>query len=77
MKFYYLIHTMLAQKGANIIKILSVAVGLLVSCLIFSTLAFFYGYDTCYHDYKRLYAVQTKWTYGNKEEGPHLGGNGA
>lgn len=48
MKFYYLLHSMLAQKGANTIKIVSVAVGLLVSCVLFTKLEYNYSYDTCF-----------------------------
>ena len=75
MKFYYLLHTMLAQKGANAVKILSVSVGLLVSCIIFSSLAYIYSYDTFYKDYKNLYAVQTTYDFGGKVDGPTIGSN--
>ena len=57
MKFYYLLHTMLAQKGANAVKILSVAIGLLVSCLLFASLAYNHSFNTCFKDYKNLYQV--------------------
>lgn len=76
MNIYYIFRTMLAQKGANAIKIVSVAVGLLVSCIIFNYLAYQYSYDTCYRDYKRLYVVETTYEFGGKEQGPLLTGNG-
>ena len=46
MKLYYVIHSMLTQKGANTIKTISVAVGLLVSTLVFGRLDYNYNYDT-------------------------------
>ncbi len=70
MKFYYLINQMLAQKGANAIKIISVAVGLLVSCLIFIRLAYNYSYDTCFKDYDRLYQVFMSYQINGDKLGP-------
>lgn len=70
MKFYYLIHTMLAQKGANAIKIISVAVGLLVSCVIFTRLEYNYSYDTCFMDYDRLYQVWMSYDINGEKMGP-------
>lgn len=70
MKFYYLVHSMLAQKGANAIKIVSVAVGLLVSCLIFTRLAYNYSYDTCFRDYDRLYQVKMSYETNGEKLGP-------
>lgn len=70
MNLYYIFHTILAQKGANAIKIVSVAVGLLVSCIIFTYLARLYGYNSCYKDSKNLYIVQTSMDFGGREQGP-------
>lgn len=70
MKFYYLIHSMLAQKGANAIKIVSVAVGLLVSSLIFTRLAYNYSFDTCFRDYDRLYQVRMSYEVNGEKMGP-------
>ena len=70
MKFYYLIHSMLAQKGANAIKIVSVAVGLLVSCLKFTRLAYNYSFDTCFRDYDRLYQVRMSYEVNGEKMGP-------
>lgn len=70
MKFYYLINQMLAQKGANAVKIISVSVGLLVSCLIFIRLAYNYSYDTCFKDYDRLYQVFMTCEANGEKIGP-------
>lgn len=73
MKFYYLIHTMYAQRGANAIKIISVAIGLLVSCLLFASLAYNHSYNRCFGDYKQLYQVWTTTYAGDEVWGPHNG----
>lgn len=70
MKFYYLLHSMLAQKGANTIKIVSVAVGLLVSCVLFTKLEYNYSYDTCFRDYDRLYQIRMAYEVGGEKIGP-------
>lgn len=70
MKLYCIIHSMLAQKGANAIKIISVAVGLLVSCLIFSRLAYNYSFDTCFSGADRLYQVKMEYVTNGVKIGP-------
>ncbi len=73
MKCYYLIHTMYAQRGANAIKIISVAIGLLVSCLLFARLAYNHSYNKCFGDYKQLYQVWTTTYAGDEVWGPSTG----
>lgn len=73
MKFYYLLHTMLAQKGANAVKILSVAIGLLVSCLLFASLAYNHSFNTCFKDYKNLYQVWKTAYVKDEVWGPSTG----
>lgn len=73
MKFYYLIHTMLAQKGANALKIASVAIGLTVSSLLFASLAYNYSFNTCFRDYDRLYQVWRTYYVGDEVWGPGTG----
>lgn len=70
MNLYYIFRTMLAQKGANAIKIISVAVGLLVSCVIFTRLEYNYSYDTCFKDYDRLYQVWMTYDINGEKLGP-------
>lgn len=70
MKLYYILHSMLAQKGANAIKIISVAVGLLVSTLVFSRLDYNYSYDTCFPDRDRLYQIWMRYEIGGDPLGP-------
>ncbi|MCM1355753.1 MAG: hypothetical protein NC212_05020 [Staphylococcus sp.] len=70
MKLYHIIHTMLAQKSANAIKIISVAVGLLVSTLVFSRLDYNYSYDTCFPDRDRLYQIWMEYNFNGEPLGP-------
>lgn len=69
-KLYYILHSMLAQKGANAIKIISVAVGLLVSILVFCRLDYNYSYDTCFPDRDNLYQIMMKYEINGQILGP-------
>ena len=70
MKLYYVIHSMLTQKGANTIKIISVAVGLLVSTLVFGRLDYNYNYDTCFPDRDNLYQIWMSYDINGEKLGP-------
>lgn len=77
MRIYYIIHTMLAQRWTNMIKVISVTVGLFVSCIIFTFLAYIYSYNKCYRDNKHLYVVRTTMDMGGKIQGPSQLANSA
>lgn len=70
MRLYHIIQSMLAQKGANAIKIVSVAVGLLVSTIVFSRLDYNYSYDTCFRDRDNLYQVWMSYEMNGEPLGP-------
>ena len=53
-QIYYVIQALIHGRGANIIKIISLTLGITVSILIFAREAFEFSYDTCYDDYERL-----------------------
>ena len=61
---------MLTQKGANTIKIISVAVGLLVSTLVFGRLDYNYNYDTCFPDRDNLYQIWMSYDINGEKLGP-------
>lgn len=46
-QLYYTLQTLIRGKGSNLIKIISLGLGLAVSILIFSRQAFELNYDTC------------------------------
>ena len=52
-QLYYVIRTLLRGRGSNIIKVISLGLGLTMSILLFSRVAFEQSYDTCYKDYVR------------------------
>lgn len=47
-QLYYVIRTLLRGRGSNIIKVISLGLGLTMSILLFSRVAFEQSYDTCY-----------------------------
>ena len=56
-ELYYVIQTLIHGRGANLIKVISLTLGLTVSILIFAREAFEFNYDTCYEDSECLAAV--------------------
>lgn len=70
MTLHYILHSMLAQKGSNAVKIISVAVGLLVSTLVFSRLDYNYSFDTCFRDRDNLYQVWMEYELNGEKIGP-------
>ncbi|MCM1076109.1 MAG: ABC transporter permease [Bacteroides sp.] len=70
MKLYLIIQSMLAQKGANAIKIISVAVGLFVSILVFCRLDYNYSYDNCFPDRDNLYQLWVSYEINGSTIGP-------
>ena len=70
MKLYFIIRSMLAQKGANVIKIISVSIGLFVSILVFSRLNYNYSYDKCFPDRDNLYQIWMSYEINGEPLGP-------
>ncbi|WP_294609472.1 ABC transporter permease [uncultured Bacteroides sp.] len=56
-QIYYVIQTLLRGRGSNIIKVISLGLGLTMSILLFARVAFEQSYDTCYKDYDNLYQI--------------------
>ncbi|RGV47744.1 ABC transporter permease [Bacteroides intestinalis] len=56
-QLYYVIRTLLRGRGSNIIKVISLGLGLTMSILLFSRVAFEQSYDTFYKDYDNLYQI--------------------
>ena len=61
-QLYYVIQTLLHGRNANIIKILSLGLGLMMSILLFSRVAFDLSVDTCFKDYQNLHQVWSVFT---------------
>lgn len=66
-QLYYVFQTLLHGRGTNVIKIISLTLGITVSVLIFAREAFELNFDTCYDDYERLCAVKVTWVVNNEK----------
>ncbi|MCI1648123.1 MAG: ABC transporter permease [Bacteroides sp.] len=68
-QLYYVVRTLLRARGSNTIKIISLSLGLTMSILLFSRVAFELSYDSCFKDTDNLYQVLSVFiTGGEKNE---------
>ena len=65
-QLYYVIQTLMHGKNANVIKIVSLGLGLMMSILLFSRVAYEQSFDTCFKEHENLYQLWTKFTVGEK-----------
>ena len=65
-QLYYVVQTLLHGRNANVIKIVSLGLGLLMSILLFSRVAYEQSFDTGFKDYKNLYQLWTVFTIGGE-----------
>ena len=56
-QIYYVIQTIVHSRGANAIKIISLGLGLMMSILLFSRVAYEQSFDTCFKEHENLYQV--------------------
>lgn len=56
-QIYYVIQTLIYGKGSIPFKVISLALGLGMSILLFARVAYEQSYDTCFRDYNRIYQV--------------------
>ncbi len=56
-QIYYVIRTLLRGRGLNIIKVISIGLGLTMSILLFARVAYEQSFDKCYKDYDNLYQI--------------------
>ena len=61
-QIYYVIQTLLRGRGSNIIKIISLGLGLTMSILLFSRVAYEQSFDTCFKDNDNLYQIWSVFT---------------
>lgn len=59
-QIHYTIQTLLRGRGGNIVKLLSLTLGLLVGILLFSQIVYELNYDTFYKDHDRLVMFGTR-----------------
>ena len=65
-QLYYAFQNIIRGKDSNIIKIVSITCGLLVSIILFAKIAFELSYDTWFPNSDRLYVVKMAWSEGGK-----------
>ena len=75
-QLYYVIQTLLRGRGSNIIKIVSLGLGLTMSILLFARVAFEQSYDTCYKDNENLYQIFSIFTVGGEAHDPSVHNSG-
>ena len=52
-QLYYVVQTLLHGRNANVIKIVSLGLGLMMSILLFSRVAYEQSFDTCFKERKK------------------------
>lgn len=75
-QLYYVIQTLLRGRGSNVIKILSLGLGLTMSILLFSRVAYEQSFDTCYKECDNLYQVWSVFTMNGKKMDPQQQNSG-
>ena len=73
-QIYYTIRTLLRERGSNIIRIISLSLGLTIGILLFSQIAFELSYEKCYPEAERLALVRCQMT--NLSTGETAGDDG-
>ena len=61
-QLYYVVQTLLHGRNANVIKIVSLGLGLMMSILLFSRVAYEQSYDTCFKEHENLYQLWNKFS---------------
>lgn len=59
-QLYYTLVILLRGKGSNIVKLVSLSLGLLVGVLLFSQIVYELNYDTCYQEHEKLMMFGTR-----------------
>lgn len=69
-QIYYVIQTLIHGKGSIPFKVISLALGLGMSILLFARVAYEQSYDTCFRDYNRIYQVWSMFIMEGKSPEP-------
>lgn len=74
-QIYYSLRILLRERGSNIVRIISLSLGLTIGILLFSQIAFELSYERCYPDPERLAIVYCEMT--NLSTGEKMGDDGS
>ena len=69
-KLYYVIQTLIHGRNANVIKIVSLGLGLMMSILLFSRVAYEQSFDTCFKEHENLCQLWTVFTINGETDKP-------
>lgn len=69
-QLYYVIQTLLRGRGSNIIKVISLGLGLTMSILLFSRVAYEQSFDKCFNDTDNLYQIWSVFTTNGEKHEP-------
>ncbi|GHT62677.1 ABC transporter permease [Bacteroidia bacterium] len=69
MQLYYAFKAIVHSGGNNLIKIISLSLGLLIGLLLFSRVAYEASFDNFYKDVDNLYLVKNKYIIGGEDKG--------
>ena len=73
-QIYYSIRTLLRERGSNLIRVISLSLGLTIGILLFSQIVFELSYENCYPEAERLAMVRAQIT--NLTTGEIMGDDG-
>ncbi|MDR3250650.1 MAG: ABC transporter permease [Tannerella sp.] len=68
-QLYYAFKAIANARGNNVIKIISLSLGLLVGLLLFSRVGYEASFDNFYRDVDRLFLIKNRYTIGGKDAG--------
>lgn len=66
-QLYYVIQTLLRGRGSNIIKVISLGLGLTMSIMLFARVAYEQSFDKCFKDYNNLYQIFSIFSTENEK----------
>ena len=69
-QLHYVFKLLLRDKGGNLIKVISLGLGLAMSILLFSRVVYEQSFDTCFKEYDRIYQFWEIFTIGGERRGP-------
>lgn len=70
-QFYYVFKTLLREKGPNLIKVISLSLGLVVSLLLFAMVAFELSFNSSYKESEKLCVVMSDFRIEGEKTYPY------
>ena len=64
---HYAFKTLLHRCSSNVIKVISIALGITMSVLLFSRVAYEQSFDTCFRENDRLMQLWMQWTVNQQK----------